>query len=348
MILPPLIKQQCSANRNVAFLKVHKAGSTTVQNILQRMTLTYDLNAVLPNTNDTRYTNGLYHVLYLFHNGLLAKHNNNYVNIIPPPQGGVYNMLFNHAFYNRTEWAELLPDDVIYLAIVRETESRFVSAVRYWREPDASGSEVASFLHERFHQVWNQPMFDNPHARLFGLSQNVIFQKDKMFEMARNLTQQFDLLMVLEYFPESMILLKRRLCWKLKDVIYIPTNIGESEVKVRLNPKDKAKLFAWQRADVILYQVFVSKFERLMRQEGGGFAAEVDHFKQVLKLVERHCNGPADKEDLQVNSSRWSEQFSVTGQDCRWMKTSEWDLHDILVDRAWTKFTASRTHKPTL
>ena len=341
LVSKTLTSKKCSANRNVAFLKVHKAGSTTVQNLLQRMSLTYDLNPVLPNTNDTRKTNGNYHSLY-FQDGLVAKHNGNFVNLIPAPRRQNYNMLFNHAPYVREDWAELLPSSAFYLAIVRDAESRFVSAARFWGLVGNSQAELVSLLHDRFDLVKDDILYDNVIARDFGVAKELFHQDADLVKIGKSLSHEFGLIMVMEYFPESLILLKRRLCWQWKDVVYIPANTG-SKVKVRLSSADRQKLLSWQRADVVLYEAAVSKLRTLMADEGEDFTAEVEHFNGVLERVRRYCQRSIRLGELKVEASRWSDSFSVTDHDCRLMRAREYDVHDMLVARAWQKFHKSQT-----
>merc|ERR1712062_678535 len=145
--------------------------------------------------------------------------------------------------------------------------------------------------------------------------------------------------MLMEYFDHSLVLLKRRLCWQLKDILYFHNNKGAraSSREVLLSEADKANLQNWQTADAILYKVFSHVFWARVKLEGGDFLQEVEHFKDVRGYVTAYCANTSRKDDLVVKPSRWNDAFSVTRDDCKQMVAKEFDLHDRLVDRAWEK-----------
>ena len=46
-----------------------------------------------------------------------------------------------------------------------------------------------------------------------------------------DLAEKIDLVLIMEYFDESLVLLKRELCWDLDDVIYFKLNQRSLEYK---------------------------------------------------------------------------------------------------------------------
>nr|KAG5710189.1 hypothetical protein BaRGS_006708 [Batillaria attramentaria] len=88
-------------------LRVHKAGSTTVANILARYALHYDLNIALPQDSP------LYEEGFNFFGPFRADR------VVPLGQGQTYHVLFNHMRYNRTELDKVMPKDAFYCAIMR-------------------------------------------------------------------------------------------------------------------------------------------------------------------------------------------------------------------------------------
>jgi galactosylceramide sulfotransferase len=60
---------------------------------------------------------------------------------------------------------------------------------------------------------------------------------------------------------ESLVLLKRILCWEMQDIIYIPVNVrfsrGSQRSKTaKLNKKDIKNLQKYNKADFLLYDFF--------------------------------------------------------------------------------------------
>ena len=46
-----------------------------------------------------------------------------------------------------------------------------------------------------------------------------------------DLAEKIDLVLIMEYFDESLVLLKRELCWDLDDVVYFKLNQRSQEYK---------------------------------------------------------------------------------------------------------------------
>lgn len=46
-----------------------------------------------------------------------------------------------------------------------------------------------------------------------------------------DLAEKIDLVLIMEYFDESLVLLKRELCWDLDDVVYFKLNQRSLEYK---------------------------------------------------------------------------------------------------------------------
>ena len=105
----------------VAFIKVHKAASTTVTNILMRFAYYNNLNPVLP-----KRTKG-WDKVYLAHGEIL--HDGN---IFPIPDNESFNILASHCVFNKYAISLILPADTLYFAIVRKPAGQFLSAALYY------------------------------------------------------------------------------------------------------------------------------------------------------------------------------------------------------------------------
>ena len=124
-----------------------------------------------------------------------------------------------------------------YITMLRDPTEQFESIFtffglgRFFQElpNDASPLEHflqnATFYSEQFKRrsrLLN--LIKNP--ALFDLGLDTAYHED--FTVVRNyirfLQQEFDLVMVMEYFDESLVLLKRRFCWKIEDILYFKLN----------------------------------------------------------------------------------------------------------------------------
>ena len=63
-----------------------------------------------------------------------------------------------------------------------------------------------------------------------------------------DLSEKIDLVLIVEYFDESLILLKRELCWELDDVVYFKLNQRSQEYK-------QTEITSQQKVQLIIRQI---------------------------------------------------------------------------------------------
>ncbi|CAC5410946.1 unnamed protein product [Mytilus coruscus] len=95
--------------KKVVFLKVHKAGSTTIQNKFLRYGDTNGLNIALPKTYDIKCFN------YLGFESILNKSR-----IVTLPRNETMHIFCNHAIYNKEVYTEFMGLDTLYIGILRD------------------------------------------------------------------------------------------------------------------------------------------------------------------------------------------------------------------------------------
>lgn len=341
-------------------MKVHKSGSSTVANILARYALYHDLNVALPkkSSNLSRFN----YFDQLHEDRVMAL-----------SQGQQYGVLFNHMIYNRSALDQLMPAGIYYCGIMREPLSRFLSGAKYYhyllpasvkeyllqeveatnktwgkaqaREQGAGTAAVTSEHLEGLAKLLNKtvkkkmerlPELYNSLASDSGLPTKDHMNEAAVLEHTRKLDRELDLMMVMEHFNESLVLLKRRACLSMKDIVYFPLNSAPKRRIRPLSPSDMDVLRAWQTADHKMYDYFYRKFKEEVLKEGSGFRQEVTHFTQILQDTKRFCDavlrGGADV--LVVKASPWNEEFTLNLEDCRLMQMQELDFQKRLIDRA--------------
>jgi hypothetical protein len=72
----------------------------------------------------------------------------------------------------------------------------------------------------------------------------------------QELSRDFQLVMLTEYFDESLVLLRRLLCWGVKDVLYIPKNQNSLKPSFTFTANDYALHRHLAEADYELYEFF--------------------------------------------------------------------------------------------
>lgn len=142
--------------------------------------------------------------------------------------------------------------------------------------------------------------------------------------------KRFTLALITEYFDESLVILKRKLCWDISDIIYLTLRARSYD---RHN-NDDTELFArhkaFSNADYMLYDFFLEEFKEEMGKQKE-FEAELNVYRQVLRAVSDFCGKVVAA--LKVNTtlihdiaarapgayfdpSPWGKPFEITAFDC--------------------------------
>ena len=322
------INRQCAKKTtNVAFLKVHKAGSTTVMNIFLRFAESNSLNVMLPVPDN-----------YLGFDQTI-----NLNNILPPPKHQTYNILCHHVIYNRSVFRQYMPRDTVFIAIVRDPVTQIISAAQFFdlfidlrkKLGKIPGQRLmTTFLQNPDICTKAEQKFVKTRMCLdFGIPREDLSSKDKIMSHLEILNDDFSLVMVMEMFDESLVLLKRYLCWDMKDIVYVPLNIlsRQRDEKVVIEGQDLDNLKKYNWPDFILYEYFKSNFERRIIEEGKDFNDEVKTYKQILSQVGRYCKIKGKTmEGIQIDKTRWNSEFFISNRECAFITKHELILLDQL------------------
>ena len=333
-------------NPNIFFLKTHKTGSSTVQNILFRYAKNYNRTIVWPKGNmlffnysnkfSVDYVNGstlknsivLHHlryssdVKYVFENKV-PKNN------VPNPESPVFRF-----------------------TILRQPATLIPSVYSYYGY--GSSNNFDSFLGN----LNNSNKASLRNGQLFDLG-FPDYNGDQLtkIEMAIDLIEKrFDLVMILERFDECLMILKKfYFPWlELMDLVYFVKN-AQVKVENKANSSNtigaanlrSAKLREWAIGDQRLYNHFSEILDSKIAEYGSNqLAADLLVFREMNKKISKKCftgnfleakSGSKIARDHQVwvseNSSikipviRDSEQ---TDQLCLDLQRSEMSFHNKL------------------
>ncbi|CAH1271764.1 GAL3ST1 [Branchiostoma lanceolatum] len=217
----------CQEKTRLAYIKVHKAGSTTVLYIFQRFGYRRYLHFVLPSRRDVN-------IGWPY---LMKKED--YLQPIP---GRPFDLLVDHTVYNREIFRNLLPNSTVYLTIVREPYSHLQSVINFFRLTGRYGMpkddpgkfflrSPAELERTYFQSDENKrtPFSKTRNFMAYDLGIPVALSEDEDYvrDYIAELDRDFLLVMVLEYFDESLVLLKRYMCWQLTDILYKVQNSRE-------------------------------------------------------------------------------------------------------------------------
>jgi len=127
-------------------------------------------------------------------------------------------------------------------------------------------------------------------------SESVTFLiKEKTSDAITELDSNFNLVLMMEYFDESLVLLARELCWDIRDVVYFKLNQRiSSDVKTKLSDELVQKIRQWNKADVLLYDYFNRTFWKKVEKLGNAFWSDVSRLRYYNKVLEDACLLPGE------------------------------------------------------
>ncbi|KAJ8025320.1 Galactose-3-O-sulfotransferase 3 [Holothuria leucospilota] len=246
----------CTPKHNVAFLRTHKTGSSTLQAILYRYGELHDLSFALPEKGSNLGSPRLFHPRF-----------------IRPTKNKKYNMLVGHARYDKWGFSVAMPRNTQYITIIREPSDQFESLYKYYNWYERFQASLPEFSSNPFFYYKKSEPSDaiesalNPNLFDLGLDKKFLNDRQSISEQIEKLDKDFTLVMVTEYFDESLILLKDLLCWSIDDVTYLAKNVRSMEGR-NLNKDTRQSLRMWNAGDVKLYEHFNETFWRKVHLYG--------------------------------------------------------------------------------
>ncbi|KAG1681838.1 Galactosylceramide sulfotransferase [Nymphon striatum] len=100
----------------------------------------------------------------------------------------------------------------------------------------------------------------------------------------------FDLIMIMERFDESLILLKHIMCWSMTDIVYLKHNVRIQTKTVKMSEKIVKNVKEANSGDQKLYQFFLKKLEIKIDEFGKDrMKREVDELLQLNSEMFNLC-----------------------------------------------------------
>ncbi|XP_077184926.1 galactose-3-O-sulfotransferase 3 isoform X2 [Paroedura picta] len=302
----------------VAFLKTHKTASSTMQNLLFRFAERHNLTVALP------------HHAY----GHQFCYPRNFSTRFVHPHTLPPRIIASHLRFNREELRRLMPNDTVYVTILREPVAMFESLFSYYNQYCPAFKRVPNGSMEVF--------LDNPHSYYRPHEKYAMYARNTMVhdlggdpehspgdptylpEFIRQVESIFSLVMLAEYFDESLVLLRRLLAWDLEDILYVKLNMRSPESKVNVtSARLAAQIRAWNALDAHLYDHFNATFWRKLNDVGRDCVQkEVHALHQACERLAHHCfrGQPQMRPAMQIKNKElrpWqpSAKVDIVGYD---------------------------------
>ncbi|XP_033029371.1 galactosylceramide sulfotransferase-like [Lacerta agilis] len=271
---------------NVVFLKTHKTGGSTVQNILFRAGERRNLTVAFP--------------LYSYQFAYPEAFSRTFVEDLPTGAAH-FNLLCSHMRLAVGEVQAVMPPRSTFLTILRHPVQTFESVFHYYRNVVPAFQALANhsrpllaFLDAsaRYYDARDagNGLAKNPMAFDLGLNAS---QEEapsgRWLEELERLNRTFQLVMIAEHFDESLLLARELLGLDMEELVYVRLNVRHKEGE----PLPKAlvqKIQAWNWLDVQIYRFFQGVFWHKVERYGYmRMKRELDAFHALLRETGARC-----------------------------------------------------------
>ncbi|XP_046354425.2 galactose-3-O-sulfotransferase 2-like [Haliotis rufescens] len=337
------IQSNNAEKRHIAFLKVHKCASSTLFNIFYRFGQQRHLTFVIPRQG---------HIIG--RSTAMRKRK-----LFPPPGNKSFDIACLHSIFEKEVYEAYLPKDTIYVAIIREPINRLVSAFWYYLTHfnipylrKIPGSDpVGTFLSEPSKYEIKDVYYSHTNNRMaldFGFPPQHFGNLSYFKQYLTLLDSRFDLILDADLFPESIVLLKRKLNWSLKDILYIAQN-KQKKKPVHLTKLVTSKAKDFLHLDYILYNHFSRRLREEIRNQDESFKDEVENLRRVQLYVARFCIASGSHgmgKVLVVGATMWNQEFRVDFCDCSYMEQKEVSAVKMMKKSIYTRLKKEGPNEP--
>ncbi|KAM9543353.1 uncharacterized protein ACIB01_011198 [Guaruba guarouba] len=267
---------------------------------------------------------------------------------------------------------KVVSSSAVYFSILRNPVQLMESSFVYYKGTSAfsRAHSLEEFLSQPYH-YYNPANSDSHYAKNlmtfdFGFNPDGEVTAERVQLMLNVIEASFDLLLISEYFDESMVLLKEMLCWDLDSVVSFPLNIRDSSTKLPLPDTIVEKIKDWNRLDWEIYIYFNRTFwERIDRDIGRErMQQEVKALRDRQAELARTClqgTGSVAPKDIKDSSLRPLQHGNakILGYNlkqglhkemehmCRRLVTPELQYSSILYKKQFAQ-KQPQTHQPSL
>ena len=99
-----------------------------------------------------------------------------------------------------------------------------------------------------------------------GMPTKSLEDVEKVTKKIKDLDQEFDLVMIVEKFDESLIALQEDICWPTEDLTSLKLNERIEGKKTKMTDETRKIMRKWLWADYLLYDHFREKFDERVKK----------------------------------------------------------------------------------
>ena len=307
------IPETCQPKTNIVFIKTFKTAGSTLSNILSRFAMKHNLSIRGHGLRDLKL---------------------NYSSL------GKSNIICVHIWYNRTKLADVMPNDTVYVTLLHQPLTQLISRLNY-RGYSNVVDPVETYKNSKHFggSTYVKGHMWDPWRQL-NIPQNLTSHQFMYF--LAQLENDLDLVAITEQFDLSLLLLRRKLCWDITNMIYVKLKTANYKLNnnsALINESNK-QIFnqRYQTANpnaYNLYEYFNKTLSNLIAQEGSDVQKELTFFQELKQNVSNYCSKyielitpdssifsfyPPFPDVLEIPANRWGKAHTVDPADCAMMK----------------------------
>ncbi|XP_066266115.1 galactose-3-O-sulfotransferase 2-like [Branchiostoma lanceolatum] len=138
------------------------------------------------------------------------------------------------------------------------------------------------------------------------------------------LDADFTLVMILEHLDESVVLLRRLMCWELRDVLLYSKSKNSRPYPYKFyaaTPEELENHRGWSAVDYMLYNTFNNSLWQKINAQGPDFYDELKYFRRIKNDVSDFCMETMNDHNgvnrsKVVTASKWNPEFEVDRDYC--------------------------------
>ncbi|PIK34642.1 putative galactosylceramide sulfotransferase-like [Apostichopus japonicus] len=216
--------------------------------------------------------------------------------------------------------SSVMPKDTIWTTIIRDPVDMFESTFYYrslggsfkigTRDPLATFAGNPSYYINKYGHLTlarDPMMFD------LGLTNDQKGNVKAIEKLISHLDDSFDLVLITEYFEESLILLRDLMCWQTDDIVSFVVNARAKSSVHEIRKDVRRRLWEWNSGDAMLYDHFNKTFWRKVEAYG------VEKMRKEVVLLKARNRELNDKcildPDKTVNQGVYGTPRASTSRD---------------------------------
>ena len=347
-IQPQTENSTCKERHHLFYLKIYKTGSSTLTNILNRKALLNNFTICNVGLREPR--------LKQF---LMTKSNPS------SDEGYKCDMHTAHTDFVYDKIMQVMHSDTILVATLRHPFENLRSSYYFFQRRrvdlriQTKGKDpietllTSSVFHPQLKQYafpGKFSFYQNVMSKFFNIDQvQAAMDSAYLRRSIQNIAKHFKMMILCEYYDESLVLLKRMMCWEMKDILYI-THKNATRIKPPRRPEDYGLLYERHQnissVDYALYNHFLEEHKIHSKAAGESLVREVKAFHKTNAIMNDFCWGILRDASaiynlhhlhnlssirIKIESSEFSKDIWITGGDCLLMTCAGDTLYNAII-----------------